>query len=334
MTTNDTTNLKTTYLGIELAHPLIAGSCPMTGELERARQLVEAGAAAIVMRSIFEEQIREDVAGMYDALESQGSAAALDYLRADLPMQLGPERYVENLRAMRKGLSVPVIASINCIEPDQWVSFARKLERAGADAIELNVYDIPLDGGEDSAAIEARHLELVQRIKAEVKLPVGVKLSPYYSGLLNFARRLEQLNVGGLVLFNRFLQPDIDIESLRLQYTVHRSHPNDLRLPLRWLAILRSRIGCDLALSSGVHDASALVKALLVGANAVYVCSALYRKPEGSVIDAALKGLRAWMERHDFRDLSDFQGRMREQDLKDGKGFERAHYVKALGRVD
>lgn len=327
-------SLQTTYLGLALKNPLIASSSPLTSSLNSARQLEEAGVGAIVVRSIFEEQIRAEVESMYDALAESGSSAAMDYLRADLPMQLGPEKYVANLQALRKGLNIPVIASINCIASDQWVSFARKIQHAGADALELNVYDIPDDPAADSAAVEARHAALVSAILAEVSIPVTVKLSPYYAGLANFARRLNRLEVKGLVLFNRFLQPDIDVETMQLLYQVHLSHPDDLRLPLRWVAILRNLVGCDLALSSGVHDANAAIKALLVGANAVYLCSALYRKPTGSAIQEILKGLEAWMERHSFATVQDFRGRMREHALGDGQGFERAHYVRLVGKTE
>ena len=326
-------SLATTYLGLSLKNPIVASSCPLTSELKTARALEEAGVGALVVRSIFEEQIRDEVAHMYAALEEAGSSAALDYLRADLPMRLGPEKYIENLKVLRRELKIPIIASVNCIAPDQWVKFARKIESTGVDALELNVYDIPDTPTVNSAAIEQRHTELVEAIRAEVSLPIAVKLSPYYTGLANVACRMNRLGVKGLVLFNRFLQPDIDIETLELVYEVHRSHPDDLRLPLRWIAILRNLVRCDLALSSGVHSAEAAIKALLAGANAVYCCSALYRKPEGSVTREILDGLNAWMTRHDFASIDAFRGRMRERELGDGRGFERAHYVRLVGRT-
>ena len=326
-------SLETTYLGLPLKNPIIASSCPLTSSLDSARRLEAAGAGAIVVRSIFEEQIRQEVSNLYDALADSGTSAALDYLRADLPMQLGPETYVANLRALRQGLKIPVIASVNCIAADQWIAFARKLQHAGADALEMNVYDVPDDPEEDSAAIEARHVKLVESIRAEVTIPISVKLSPYYTGLMHFARHLNRLGVGAMVLFNRFLQPDIDVDRLELVYQVHLSHPDDLRLPLRWVAILRDRVGCDLALSSGVHDAKAAIKALLAGANAVYLCSALFRKPTGHVITEILQGLEAWMAEHAFATIPDVRGRMRERVLGDRHGFERAHYVRLVGET-
>ena len=327
-------SLETHYLGLSLKNPLVASSCPLTSRLETARELEAAGVGAIVVRSIFEEQIRGEVAPMYDALAESGSSVALDYLRADLPMRLGPEKYIENLKAVRKGLKIPVIASVNCIAPDQWVAFARKIQHAGVDALELNVYDIPEDPGEDSAAVEARHAALVSAIRAEVSIPVAVKLGPYYAGLANMALRLQRLGARGLVLFNRFLQPDIDIETQKLVYQVHLSHPDDLRLPLRWVAMLRDLVDCDLALSSGVHDSDAAVKALLAGANAVCCCSVLYRQPYGSAVGEILQGLGEWMNRHGFATLDAFRGRMRETVLGDGRGFERAHYVRLVGEAE
>lgn len=326
-------NLKTTYLGLELKNPVVVASNPMTGDVQHARLLEAAGAGALVLRSVFEEQIRADMENAYDALADYGSAAAIDYLRADLPMRLGPEKYVDTLRDMRKAISLPLIASINCIASDQWVSFAKKLELAGADAIELNIYDIPTSPDMTSDSIEARHIELVKAVESEVKLPVVVKLCPYYTALMNFTARLQATGVAGVVLFNRFLQPDIDVETEELQYAVNFSRPDDIRLPLRWTAILRNMLTCDIALGGGVHDATGAIKALLAGANVVYICSALHLNPHGRVIENLLAGLEAWMNRHGYADTAAFRGKLQDSDLTDGKGFERAHYVKILGSL-
>jgi dihydroorotate dehydrogenase (fumarate) len=324
-------NLKTSYLGLELKNPLMVSSCPLTSSVTGAVALQAAGAAAIVVRSIFEEQIRAETAQMDEALADYGTGAALDYLRADLGMRLGPEKYIDVIRAIRKAVTLPVIASINCISSDQWVTFARKIETAGADALELNVYDIPQSPDETSDAVEARHLALVQAIRAEVKLPVTVKLSPYYTHALAFTRKLDQLGVNGLVLFNRFLQPDIDIANERLRFEVNFSREQDLLLPLRWVAILRDHVRCDLAISGGMHSGDGLVKGLLAGANVAYCCSALYHNPDPrTVIGGMLDGLTAWMRSKGHADLSAFRGALRERVLGDGQGFERAHYFKVL----
>ncbi len=323
-------SLETNYLGLELKSPLVAGSCPLTSDPKAAAALAEAGVGALVVRSIFEEEIRAEMAAAYDDLADAGSAAALDYLRADLPMQLGPERYIEELKGLRKGLKIPVIASINCSTSDQWVKFARKIEAAGADALELNVYDIPSIPDLDSASIEQRHTALVAAVKAEISIPLVVKLSPYYTGLAHFAQRLDRLGVGGLVLFNRFLEPDIDIEKLELIHKGHRSTSEDMHLPLRWVAILRQQVECDLVLGCGVHEAATMIKGLLAGANAIYACTALYKQPTGAVVREMLAGVRDWMQRHDYATLAAFQGAIREEILGDGQGFERSQYVKLL----
>ncbi len=325
-------NLKTSFLGLELKNPIVVASSPLTSNARQAQALEAAGAGALVMRSIFEEQIRGEMTNAYDALADYGTAAAIDYLRADLPMQLGPEKYVNDLKEIRKVVKIPLIASINCLASDEWVRFARKLENAGADALELNIYDIPTHG-ETSDAVEARHVKLVAAIKAEVKLPVVVKLCPYYTALLNFATRLQALNIAGMVLFNRFLQPDIDIESESLKYGVNLSRPDDIRLALRWTAILRHAITCDIALGNGVHNAEGVIKALLAGANAAYICSVLYLTPREPVIERMIADLATWMDRHGHADIAAFRGKLSETNFTDGDGFERIHYVKTLSAL-
>ncbi len=324
-------NLKTSYLGIELKNPLIVSSCPLTSSVHGARDIEAAGAAALVVRSIFEEQIRAETAQMDDALADYGTGFALDYLNADLSMRLGPEKYVDAVRAIRKAVKIPVIASINCVSSDQWVTFARKIQTAGADALELNLYDIPQNTAETSDDVEARHLKLVQAIKTEVNLPVTIKLSPYYTHALAFTRKLDRLGVNGMVLFNRFLQPDIEIETGKLRYEVNFSREQDLRLPLRWVAILRDHLRCDMAISGGVHNAACVAKGVLAGANAAYMCSALYHNTDhAAVIGGMLTGLSEWMQRKGYSGIASFRGALREQVLGDGHGFERAHYFKII----
>ncbi|MDX9869024.1 MAG: dihydroorotate dehydrogenase-like protein [Kiritimatiellia bacterium] len=326
-------NLKTSYLGLELANPLIVSSNPLTDRADTVADLERAGASAVVMRSIFEEQIRADVSGMVEALEGDTSMAALEYLRADLPGQLGPEAYLEKLTAIRKRVRIPVIASVNCVAADKWVAYARKIERAGADALELNLYHMPVDPDETGEEVEARRLALVQAVLAEVRLPVAVKLSQHYTTLLPFARRLDTLGVKGLVLFNRFLQTDVDIENESIFFAPNYSTPHVLHAQLRWTAVLRDWVRCALAISGGIHSGAGLVKALLVGADAGYICSVLHVRKDFGVIREILEGLSAWMDRKGYASLADFRGKLRETDLKDGQGFERQQYVKAAARV-
>lgn len=323
-------NLATRYLGLQLDNPVVASASPLTFTLKGVREMQEAGVGAIVMRSIFEEQIRADVADMYDALEADMSPHAMAYLHADLPMQLGPEKYLDRVRAIRKEVHVPLIASVNCIHPNQWVSFARKIQGTGVDAIELNVYDIPDDPFEPGFAIEDRHAKLVASVLKEVTLPVAVKISPYYSSPLQFAKRLDKLGVAGLVLFNRFFQPDIDIEKLALRNTPNLSRPESLRLPMRWVALLRHTVGCSLALTGGVHTADGAVRAILAGADVACVASAILTRGCTKPIVEILQGLRDWMAAHGYDDIAQCRGLLAERDLKDKQGFERAHYVRLL----
>lgn len=323
-------NLATRYLGLQLDNPIVASASPITFTVKGVRDLQDAGIGAIVMRSIFEEQIRADVSSMYEALEADMSPHALAYLNADLPMQLGPERYLDRVRAIRKEARVPLIASVNCINPAQWVSFARKIQATGVDAIELNVYDIPDDPFEPGSAIEDRHLRLVEAVLKQVTIPVAVKISPYYSSPLNFAKRLEKLGVAGLVLFNRFFQPDIDIEKLTLRNTPNLSRPESVRLPMRWVAILRHTVACSLALTGGVHTADGAVRAILAGADVACVASAIMTRGCTKPVGEILAGLKEWMQKHGYDDIGACRGLLAEKNLKDKQGFERAQYVRLL----
>lgn len=326
-------DLRASYLGLELKNPLIVSSGPQTNSVDSVVRLETAGAAAVVLRSIFEEQIRAEVSDMYAALEGETSAAAMEYLRADLPGQLGPEEYLDKIAAMRRSVKIPIIASVNCVEADKWVAYARKIERAGADALELNLYHMPVDPDETSECIETRRAELVQAVLAEVKLPVSVKLSYHYTALLAFARRLDKLGVRGLVLFNRFLQTDVNIDDESLFYAPNYTSPKVLHSQLRWTAVLRDWVKCDLAVSGGIHSGDELVKALLVGANVGCICSVLHVHPDLDIIRKILLRLTAWMDAKGYAAIDAFRGKLRETNLHDGQGFERAQYVKAATQI-
>jgi dihydroorotate dehydrogenase (fumarate) len=325
--------LKTTYLGLELKNPLIASSSPLTSHPDSVERLEQAGVAAVVVKSIFEEQIRAETAEMYAALEGASSGFAMEYLRADLPAQLGPEAYLDAIREMRKRVKIPIICSVNCVEAAQWVNYARKIEDVGANALELNLYHMPVKPDETSAQVEARNAELVEAVMKVVRLPVAVKLSQHFTALMPFARVLDKAGVKGLVLFNRFLQTDVNIESETMFFAPNYSTPNVLHEQLRWAAVLRDWVRCDLAVSGGIHSGTELAKALLVGANVGYVCSALLRRPDLGVVRETLAGLEAWMARKGYASLADFCGKLRETDLQDGHGFERSQYVKAATQL-
>ncbi len=323
------TDLSTTYLGLRLNNPLVVGSSTHTITADKIRKLEDAGAGAVVLKSIFEEQIRAEVADMYESLENDLHPEAYEYLRADIPMQIGPEKYLARVREIKATTGIPVIASINCTTADKWVSFARKIEVAGADAMELNVYDIPDSPETTGVEIEARHVELVRAISEEVNIPVSVKLGPFYTSIIGVVRQLAELKIAGIVLFNRFFQPDINIEELKLTSIINLSRPEDIRLPLRWIAILRDQVECDLCLTTGVHDHEGAVKALLAGANAFQICSVLYRRDPSHIADV-LDGIRGWMNRHGFSSIDEFRGMLKQKSHGKKQGFERAQYMKTL----
>ncbi len=323
-------DLSTTYMGLKMDSPLMAGSSSITGKVSKLKALENAGAGAVVLGSIFEEQVRADVSDMIAVLESQDNPEAYDYIRADYPMQIGPAKYLDTIREAKSLLGIPVIASLNCTTRDHWISYARKIEQAGADALELNVYDIPHNPDEDAAAVETRHLNLVAGVSGELRIPVAVKLGPQYTSPVNFIKRLTALDVQAVVLFNRFFQPVIDIEKLTLKSGLNLSRAEDSGLPVRWIALLRGQVACDIAMTTGVHGAEEAIKGLLAGANAVQVCSALYTPAGAGVIGDILKGMTAWMERHGFNGIEDFRGRLAEPVEGAGRGFARAQYVKDL----
>lgn len=325
-------DLSTTYMGLKLANPLIAGSSTLSGTPQKVQALEAAGAGAVVLGSIFEEQIRAEVSDMVAVLEGQDNPEAYDYIRADYPMQVGPAKYLEGIRNAKAAVRIPVIASLNCTTRDHWVSYAKKIEQAGADALELNVYDIPSDPEEDAAAVEQRHLNLIAGVSAELSIPVAVKLGPNYTALANFVKRLTALDVQAVVLFNRFFQPTINIETLSLKSGLNLSRPQDSGMPVRWIALLRGHVACDIAMTTGVHGAEEAIKGLLAGANAVQICSALYTPAGASVIAPLLAGIAAWMDRHGFARIEDFRGRLAEPVDGAGRGFARAQYVKEFMR--
>ncbi len=322
-------DLATTYMGLKLGNPLIVGSSTHTISTDKIVEFEQAGAGAVVLKSIFEEQIRAEVADAYESLQGEIHPEAYEYLRADIPMQLGPAKYLERITEVKQTVSIPVIASINCTTPAEWVSFARKIEAAGADAVELNIYDIPDSFDAPPDAIEQRHLQLVEAITGTVGIPVAVKLGPSYTSIPNFVLRLSALNVDAVVLFNRFFQPDIDIEEMQITPAINLSHPGDIRLPLRWIAILRDHVACDLCLTTGVHDESDAVRAILAGANAFQICSVLYRHTPNH-IGTILDGMRSWMARHGYESIDDARGLVSQGKLAAGAGFERAQYMKTL----
>lgn len=323
-------SLQVNYMGLRLSTPLIAAASSLTGKLDSIESLANSGVGAIVLRSIFEEQIRADVQDMEDALTTEQHAEVYDYLRSDLPMRIGPEKYLQLIRDAKSSVTIPIIASINCVTAGQWQSFARKVEVAGADALELNVYDIPFDYHDTGISVETRHLDIVRAVCELVDIPVAVKIGSQYSSIPHFVKQLDDCGVQAVTLFNRFFQPQINIDSLSVEKGVNFSSEKDVGVGIRWLAILRNRISCDLSLTTGVHSADAAIRGILAGANTVQLCSVLYGDKGIACVNEMHDGIMRWMEQKAFASVDAFRALLSEPREKASRGFTRAQYVTTL----
>jgi dihydroorotate dehydrogenase (fumarate) len=323
-------DLSTRYMGFDLPHPLVAGASPMVDNLDTVRRLEDAGAAMIVMHSLFEEQIVQEelatVRSIEGAEESFPEAVTL-FARPDFA--LGPHEYLDQIGRIKRAVSVPVIASLNGTTEGGWLSYARLIERAGADGLELNLYELATDIGESGAEVERRGLRVVKAVRDVVSIPVAVKLSPFYSSIAHFARCLDEVGVDGLVLFNRFYQPEIDLEQLEVVRVVNLSTPAELLLRLRWLAILSGRVRASLAATGGVHTATDAVKAVMAGAHAVQMVSALLARGPGYLKEVR-QGMERWLVEHEYESLRQMQGSMSLLRCDNPKAYERANYIRIL----
>jgi len=324
-------DLSTTYLGLNLAHPLMVGASPLVDDLDTVKRLEDAGAAALVMHSLFEEQItREQEGTLLDMeLHAESNAEALSYFPTPDEFRLGPEKYLEQLLRIKQAVAMPVIGSLNGITPAGWLHYGKLMEQAGADALELNVYYLATDPAESSAAVEKRTLDLVRALKAEVKIPLAVKLSPFFSSLAHFAVELEAAGADGLVLFNRFFQPDIDPEALEAVPSLQLSSSQDLLLRLRWLAILHGHLKGSLAVTGGVHTGQDALKAVMAGASAVQMVSALLLHGPARLSQVRAE-LVEWLEEHDYDSLQQALGSMGLQKCPNPQAFTRANYMRIL----
>ncbi len=326
-------NLKTNYLGLELSHPLMPGASPLSADRDAVRRLEDAGASAIVLPSLFEEQIDSDESGSARYLDAHEHSTAeastfAPSLTRDV-FRLGPEEYLENLRWMKSSLSGPVIASLNGTSRGGWLEYAALLEQAGADAMELNLYEMACDPTESGSSQELHVLDIVKAVKSQVKIPLAVKLSPFYSSLPHFAGLLDEAGAGGLVLFNRFYQADVDIENLEVTRSLQLSDSSELLLRLRWLAVLSATFEGSLAATGGVHHVHDVVKAVMCGAHAVQVVSALLQKGPGYL--ATLRSeLSAWLEEHEYESLEQMCGSMNLSRCPNPREYERTNYVQIL----
>jgi dihydroorotate dehydrogenase (fumarate) len=328
-------DLTTTYLGMPLKNPLVVSASPLSKKVDMVRRMEEAGAAAVVLYSLFEEQITHESHEL-DHFLSRGAetyAEALDYFPDLGRYNLEPDIYVEHLHRLKQAVDIPIIGSLNGISPGGWVEYAGKIEQAGADALELNIYFVPTDCDISSGELEENYLELVRAVRAQVRIPIALKLSPFFTSLPNIARRFVEAGADGLVLFNRFYQPDIDLGKLEVVPSLVLSDSHDLRLPLRWIAILYGRVAADLALTSGVHTARDVLKAMMAGANVAMLASELI----GHGIErlsAILADLQAWMEEYAYESIEQMRGSMSQRAVAEPAAFERANYMRALNSFD
>jgi dihydroorotate dehydrogenase (fumarate) len=326
-----TVDLRTDYLGLELANPIVAAASPLTGTIDSLRSLESAGVGAVVLRSLFEEQIEHDEMAAHDLFlyGAEISAEVSGYFPELEDYNTGPDAYLGLISEARAALSVPVIASLNGHTAGGWTRYAKLFEQAGADAIELNVYFLATDPRVTSAEVEARYVDLVASVVQQVGIPVSVKIGPFFSSLANVALRTVDAGAAGLVLFNRFLQPDVALEELAVAPRLVLSTPEEARLALRWIAILRGHTSASLAATSGVHAPADALKLLLAGADVVQVASSLIERGPYHV-ETLVSGVRSWLETHEYVSVAQMRGSLSQRNVPDPAAFERANYMKAL----
>lgn len=323
--------LATSYMGLQLRNPLVASASPLSYTLAGVRRLADAGVGAIVLYSLFEEQLREEEARRAQIVDgpAESFAEALDYVPAVVKDDAGPSRYLDLVERAAAAVDIPVIASLNGVTPEGWTDYARSLQDAGAAAIELNIYYLPGDPDVSGGDVEQRHIDVLRRVKTAVTVPVAVKLSPYFSSFGEFALRLDEAGADALVLFNRFLQPDVDPETLSIAPEVTLSSPTDARLPRTWIALLHGRVRAALAATSGVEDSADVARYLLAGADVVMTASALLRHgPEHATV--LLDGVASWMTRKGLRSVDELRGMLSVPVDADRSAYERAGYVSAV----
>jgi len=324
-------DLSTNYLGLKLRTPLVPSASPLCENLAFLEQMEDAGASAVVLHSLFEEQIRLERHEFEHRL-NQGTHSypeSLTYFSPPPDFTIGPRNYLEHLKQAKKCLGIPVIASLNGSTFGGWTSFARQIEEAGADALELNFYSVPTDSSISSEDIEHGYLTVLASVKSQLKIPVAVKLSPYFTNLAQFSRRLDLHGADGLVLFNRFYQPDIDVEALEVSPNVLLSTPMDMRLPLRWVALLHGRIKANLAATSGIHSGCDAIKLIMAGADVTMLCSVLLKRGIDHLREIE-RSMCQWMEEHEYKSVAQLKGCMSQLKCPEPAAFERAQYIRAL----
>ncbi|MDH3648055.1 MAG: dihydroorotate dehydrogenase-like protein [Saprospiraceae bacterium] len=324
-------DLRTNYMGLKLESPIVVSACPLSEDIENIRAMEKAGAGAVVLFSLFEEQILRDNAAYADIYRQgiHSSPEALSYFPDEDEFHLGIEQYLNTLRMAAQSVSIPIIASLNGISKTGWVDYAQRMEEAGASAVELNIYYIPATDQMSGVEVEQRYVDILQMVKENITIPVALKLNPYFSSFAHMAKQLSDAGADGLVFFNRFYEPDFDIESLKLVHSLHLSSPSEIRLPLLWTAVLYGRLRSSLAAVTGVHGSTEVIKYILAGADCVMMASALL-KHGIPYMQHILDELRSWMHTRDFETLDQWRGKMSQRDSTDPTLFERANYIRTL----
>ncbi len=325
-------NLTTNYIGLKLSNPVIVGSCSLTGSLKGIQRCADAGAGAVVLKSLFEEQIVSELQDIATESWHYGHPEASEYLEK-MGMALGPREYLKLIESAKKAVSIPVIASLNCVSSEHWTDYAKQIAAAGADALELNISIMPSNPEATSQQIEDTYLSIFKEVRSLLKIPIAVKLGPYFTSIARMANELSKRGADALVLFNRFYQLDIDAERIRLVPGNRLSSPNEMSIPLRWIALLAGKVGCQLAASTGIHDGIGAVKQILAGAAAVQVCSALYIKGVEHV-QTIVGEIDDWMKKHEYRIMEDIRGRFSQMESPKPEQYERLQYIKALTGIE
>lgn len=328
-------DLTTTYLGLELKNPLVASSSPLSKKLDTVKKMEDAGIGAVVMYSLFEEQITHESKALDHYLErgTNSFSEAITYFPDLEKYNIGPEEYLDLIQKIKQSVSMPVIGSLNGISSGGWVDYAKKIEQAGADALELNMYYIPTDPTLASQELEKTYVDLVKDIKKQIHIPLAVKLSPFFTSLPSLASRLVQAGANGLVLFNRFIQPDFDIETLEVIPSLQLSNSSELRLPLRWTALLYGKVNADLALTTGVHTVQDVIKGVMAGANVTMIASELLEKGTYRITELNSQ-LLDWMVTYEYKSIKQMRGSMSQKNVSEPAAFERANYMRALTTYD
>jgi dihydroorotate dehydrogenase (fumarate) len=324
-------DLTTRYLGLNLRTPLVPSASPLSDEVDSIKRLEDAGASAVILHSVFEEQVRgeQEAVQFYMQYGAEAFAESLTYFPKPSEFKADPDQYLSKIRKAKDSVQIPLIASLNGTAIGGWIEYSKKMQQAGADALELNIYSISTEMDRTAAEVEQNYIDILTAVKSVVSIPVAIKLHPFFSNMANMAKRLDQAGANGLVLFNRFYQPDVDLEALEVRANINLSISQEMRLPLRWIAILYGRIKADLAATTGIHTATDAIKMLMVGADVTMLCSVLLDKGL-DVIQQIEAEMSRWLSDHDYQSVRQLQGSMSQKNCADPAAFERANYMRAI----